>query len=375
MTKLSTKRVPPIIPKGDFNILVVGEAPGNEETAVGEAFIGKSGQLQQRYFERLHKYRGVDIGYMNLCNYQPDNNDFEHCLGTSQLQEGLDEIHDVIRTKKPNVTVAFGNWPLFFLSGNCGTKNNRPNPGSGIMLYRGSRLAMHDKFGGGKLYAAFHPSFVLRTWSWNPVFFHDIQSAVEDSGFPDLRHPTYEEYIDPPADVLHTLVQEAQQSEWISIDIETFRGGKFSCVGFAFRKRDNSGGNPKDVGVCITFQRPDLWRFAKEIWECPTPKIFQYGTYDISFMRHFYQWKVGGYYNGVGWDTYVASASIMPDFPRGLDFLASVYTRFAYYKEERKVWRQEGDMTTLWKYNIKDTVATLHIALKQMSEIKELFHG
>lgn len=103
------------------------------------------------------------------------------------------------------------------------------------------------------------------------------------------------------------------------------------------------------------------------------PKILQFATYDIPFMSRFYQWKIGGYYDGVGWDTFVASASLLPDFPRGLDFLISIHTRFPYYKSDRKVWKIVGDMNILWKYNIKDTVGTHAVAMEQMGQMKELF--
>jgi hypothetical protein len=151
------------------------------------------------------------------------------------------------------------------------------------------------------------------------------------------------------------------------VDIETFPGGRFSCIGFAYRERDS------DVGVCITLDRPDLHRYVKEVWESDTPKIFQYGTYDTAFMRFFYGWRIGGYYGGMGWDTYVAAANLLPDFPRNLGFLCSIYTRFPYYKEERKLWKEEDDMTSLWEYNVKDIVGTMHVAYAQMAEVEELY--
>ena len=63
----------------------------------------------------------------------------------------------------------------------------------------------------------------------------------------------------------------------------------------------------------------------------------------------------------------------MPEFNRGLDFLASVYTDFPFYKEDRKKWKEEGDMDILWEYNIKDVIATWIIAAKQMREMEEKF--
>ena len=363
----STQRVPYDGPK-DSKILIVGEAPGAEEVGQRKPFVGKSGELLIRYLNRVGVGR-EEVRLANLCQYRPRGNKFELLLNSLELEEGIEELRKEVENGSYNVIIALGSWPLWYLTGMCGKEKQKLAPGTGISTWRGSRLPAVEKFKGVKVFPTYHPSYVLRDWHVNPIFHTDLYHAVEDSHFPELRYPEYEEYIDPGSDQLHDLVRESLESEWTSVDIETFRGGKFSCIGWAFK----TGGIYK--GVCITYKRADLWRFAKEVWESSNRKIFQYGTYDISFMRHFYQWHINGYYNGLGWDTYVASASILPDYPRGLDFLCSIYTRFPYYKEERKVWREDGDMMTLWKYNIKDTVATLQIGEAQMEEIKQLFRN
>lgn len=388
MTKLYSTPVPYEGPEKDYKILIVGEAPGAEEIGQGRPFVGKAGQLLERYIERNGSSR-AEVRLANLCNYRPEDNKFIHCLNTPQLEEGLEKLEEEIKRNHPNVVIATGGWPMYFLTGKATKEKNKTQPGSGVLTYRGSRLPAVERFGGEsqKVFITMHPSFILRSWKMNPVFNIDLEHAVEDSHFPELNYPIYEEHIDPDRDVLYDLVHQAISSEWISIDIETFPGGRYSCVGFSFRNKvgsDSSGIRPRglslqkdnnqgDIGVCITYQRPDLARFAQDVWESSTPKIFQYGTYDINFMRHFYGWKVGGYYNNLGWDTYVASASILPDYPRGLDFLNSIYTRLPYYKTERKVWKEAGDLNILWRYNIKDCVATYQIAMTQMEEIKQLF--
>ena len=355
----------------EYDILIVGEAPGGEEAGQGRPFVGKSGQLLERYLERHLISRG-DVKLANLSKRRPGvspvSNRFELLLGTDELEEDLADLEAEIKRAKPNVIIALGGWPMYYLTGNCGKEHQKDKPGSGILTYRGSRYHALPRWGEEqKVICTFHPSYILRNWKWNPFWFIDLYSAIEDSKFPELRLPEYEEYIDPDPDVLHDLVHQTQLADWASVDIETFSGGKFSCVGWAFRYE----GVMK--GVCITYNRPDLDRFAKEVWECDVPKIFQYGTYDGPFMRNFYSWKLGGYYNKVGWDTYVASASIYPDYPRSLSFLVSVHTRMPYYKEDRKVWREKGDMNILWKYNIKDTVGTHLVAEDQMEIMGELY--
>ena len=86
-----------------------------------------------------------------------------------------------------------------------------------------------------------HPSYILRAWGMNPVFNLDIKHALEDAEYPELRAPVYEQHIDPLPDKLHDLVHEALSAEYISVDIETFPGGGFSYIGFAFRRSCSAG--------------------------------------------------------------------------------------------------------------------------------------
>jgi hypothetical protein len=281
----------------------------------------------------------------------------------------LQDLREEIERVKPNVIVTLGGWPMWYLTGESGRNQGKPVSGSGISLFRGSRLPAVEEFGGGKVLCTYHPAYIERNWEENAVFFLDLQHAVEDSQFPELRYTEYEEHIDPPTEILAELVDETLQARWTSLDIETFPGGRFSCIGWAYRRPQTQ----KFAGVCITYQRQDLWSFVKKVWEAPNPKIFQYGAFDISFMRHFWNWEAGGYFDGMGWDTYIASANLFPNFPRGLDFQCSILTRFPYYKTERKVWKERGDMTILWRYNIKDCVATYEIAEKQMELMGGLY--
>ena len=364
----TTRRVPFEGPD-KYNIMWVGEAPGREEEKEGKPFVGVSGQLLERYLNRNMLERS-DVMLANLCKYRPSkqSNDFKLLLGTEELEQGISELKTEIKRANPNVIVALGNWPMYYLTGECGLVNNKKKPGTGIGFYRGSRLFALEEFGKEqKVYCSYHPAYIKRVWGYNPIFHLDIGNIVEDSKFPELRYPEYESYIDPSRDKMYDLVNETMKAEWVSVDIETFFNNTYSCVGWAYEWE----GRLK--GVCVTFQRPDLAHYARDVWASSSPKIFQYGTYDISFMRRFYAWRVGGYYDGQGWDTYVAAASLLPDFPRALHFLTSVYTRMPYYKEEKKVWKKYGDMKILWEYNIKDTITTLLIAKEQMKGIKELF--
>ena len=352
-----------------YRLLIVGDMPGGEELGQGRPFVGSAGQLLRRYLARQGcEVPDNDVKYANLSKYRPRINHFTQLLKTDELQQGLVDLQAEVEMVRPNVIVALGDWPIYFLTGQCGRRAGKPVPGTGGRKLRGSILPAKDEFHNTKVICTLHPGYIERDWKWNPVFFMDLQKAAQDRLFPELNYPVYEEYIDPPVDIMEQLAREYTQARWNAVDIETFPGGRFSCVGWAYRRPDDS-----IVGVCVTYNRMDLWPYAKAMWENATPKIYQYGTYDVSFMQHFYGWEAGGFYDGVGWDTYVAMANLLPDFPRGLDFQTSIFTRLPYYKTERKVWKEKNDMNILWKYNIKDTVGTMLIAEEQIKLMGGLY--
>lgn len=366
-----------------YKIMCVGEAPGEWEERLGKPFVSlevaksygftiergnTAGELLERYLGRCGIVRS-NVMLANLFQYRPPYNRFEAILDDPELPVHIEELRQEIIRAKPNVIIAFGGWPLYYLTGNASKDKGKVKPGSGILTFRGSRYnCILPGCEGVKVFATMHPAFVLRAWKYNPLFHVDITHAVEDSAFPELRLPEYDEFIDPIEPRLIELIDEGNKSGLVSFDIETFPGGRASCIGFTYRHSSNLL-----RGVCVTFKAQNLWGHVRELWGNDTPKIFHYGTYDISFMKHFYGWDVGGFYDGKGWDTYIASASILPDSPRGLDFLTSIYTRMPFYKMERKVWKEKKDMNILWKYNIKDTVSTYIIAETQRTEIKEIF--
>jgi uracil-DNA glycosylase family 4 len=365
MTVFSTK-VPYEHPE-TYKIMFVGEAPGADEVSQGRPFVGRSGKLLRRYIERC-RVRQDSVCFANLCMYRPHKNLFKNLLGTRELQEGLEALAAEVSRAKPNVIVALGGWPLWYLTGKSSSTRGKPSPGHGIRFFRGSILPARDEFLSTKVVATFHPAYIERDWKWNPVFFLDLQKAVEESHSPSMPFNFYEEYIDPPIDVARSLLDECLSAEWVSVDIETFKDMRYSCVGWAWKRP-----NGNLAGLCTTYRRKDLVEISRTMWESPVRKIFQFGTFDVVFMQRFYGWEVGGYYGGEGFDTYVAAANLTPDFPRGLDFLTSIYTKFPYYKSERKVWVETGDLDILWRYNVKDCIATYEIAMKQMKSLEEFY--
>ena len=350
-----TKRVPNLWGR-DARIVLIGEAPGQREEEKGQPFVGRAGDELERPLGKHRLVRGVDYSLANLFPLRPRGNDFSLVAGRPELSESLEALKAELIKYKPNIIVALGAWPAYYLCGVC-TPWEYP---TGIFNWRGSFLPERLTGLGLKTLVTWHPAYIARVdggRKWKYIFHYDLARALADAEHNRLDYPAYESLIDPGMGELEYIVEHAiDYDDPVSFDIETFGPGQISCVGFAPRD---------DLGVCVTHENIEGLELVRKLWESPVPKVMQFGTYDVTFMRYFYGWSIGGFYDR-GWDTYTASAVLEPELPKGLDMLASVYTRMPFYKEERKQWKEEGEMSTLWEYNIKDVISTRLISGRQV---------
>lgn len=367
----------------DARIMFVGEAPGSYENATGRPFVSHSvaqeeeielrtntaGSLLERYLGRV-RIRRSEVFLTNLSKHRPSpkSNKFEILLNTNTLKEGLEELSAEIERVNPHLIVALGNWPMYFLTGSTASKGKM---GTGIMTWRGSVIpGIGDHVPaakGRKVMITLHPAFIIRPagFGWHPVFFNDIKRVPKLAESPDIKYPFYEAYVDPPnvIDIAH----EMSKSEWLTVDIETF-GNTLACVGFA---------DSAERGLCITYGASDGWEIAKGLLSSQQRKIFQYAAFDVNYMWWHYGWETVGYVptegHPGGHDTYIASANLLAELPKSLEFQTSIYTPFPYYKEDRKRWKKAGDLSILWDYNLKDVIATHWIAMEQLPELKDWY--
>jgi uracil-DNA glycosylase family 4 len=363
MSNVSEAYVPSVGPL-DAKIMIIGEAPGADEEAGGEPFIGKSGQFLERYLNRLG-FQRRDVRLSNLCHYRPRGNKFELLLGTKELNDGLAELDaEIASMTNLNLIVAVGAWPMYYTTGCTASKGKA---GTGIMSWRGSVVPGSGKLvpscEGKKVLITYHPAFIIRPqgFGFHPIFFNDLRKIKKEHTSPLLEYPKVDYYIDPVN--AHEIAEEMSRSPILTVDIETF-GSSLACVGVTDRR---------DRGLCLTCQNPDGWDLARRLLASDQPKNFQFGTFDINYLWWHYQWEVGGYLDGRGFDTFIAAANLQPEFPKGLDFLTSLYTEMPYYKEDRKVHKMTGDLDTLWRYNIKDLVAQHWIMEDMIPELEELY--
>ena len=128
----------------DPKIYILGEAPGAQEDAMGEQFVGQSGQLLRK---ELDKY-GISYRLNNTIRCRPPNNrnpekiEVECCRGY---------IEDDIAKSRPLAILGAGAFPLEW-----GIKE------SGIMKWRGKKIPVNIKGHRCWYFPILHPAYILR---------------------------------------------------------------------------------------------------------------------------------------------------------------------------------------------------------------------
>lgn len=128
----------------DANLVIIGEAPGEDEDREGRPFVGRAGQLLDRILESARIER-EDIYITNILKYRPPGNrnpkPEEITASTPLLLEQLQLI-------RPQIIGTLGNFPTQFFAG---TKD-------GITKTRGRWFDWH----GVRVFPMFHPAYLLR---------------------------------------------------------------------------------------------------------------------------------------------------------------------------------------------------------------------
>jgi DNA polymerase len=145
-------------------VVFVGEAPGADEDRQGEPFVGRAGQLLTQSLAKIGVRRDqVYIANILKCrppdNRTPRPDEMAACL--PYLLKQLDWI-------QPGRICALGNIAVQSLLGTT----------IGISRLRGR---YHD-FQGRKLFATFHPAYVLRNMTQAPTFEGDLRMVCRDAG-------------------------------------------------------------------------------------------------------------------------------------------------------------------------------------------------
>ena len=319
----------------------------------------ENGHSAMRLFRKAAALAGIDLDKIHthfICNAAFDNDSWMEVLASSYTAKAkmLDDLREKIKFAQPNIMVVVGEQALQHLTGL-----------HGIEKWRGSII--HSKVLDVKTMGVQKGSWIIRgnvQAFWYLV--NDLTRAKAQSTFPEIRTPQWSNIIGPTATEAVEFLDAVPDNEKWSFDIET-RANHLACFSVAY----------SDRAMCIPIQNPDgphfmppyeaaIYRALDRLMRRNSYLVGQNLTFDLDYMFDY-----GLEPRGIWMDTMISHAILYPEFPKGLDFLVSMYTEMPYHKAEGKISNPNITTEGLWSYNNKDTITTLWCANEIEKQLRE----
>ena len=351
----------------DANILIVGEAPGEEESRVGRPF--RPTQPAGRTLNKVLTKAGLsrqEVPIANVARERPPGNkiafffeDYKRRIPKEILIGWIDYLKKEIEEINPNIIIALGDVAMWALTGKTNITTHRG--------YITECTLVH----GVKVLPTYHPQAANydRNKLWPLVM--DIRKAVANSkysGMPDdprilITNFSRSEYIQWLQHVYH------DHKGPLAVDIETTVPtchidimGIATSSTYGVAHQIVRGGHP----IYSPEKEEEVWYWIAKVLG-KHPLIMQNGLFDacVLWYRNHILCK------NIIFDTMIAAHVCWPECPRSLAFLGSVCLNVPE-------WKSTSD-TFPTLYNAGDAVNTygIHNVLKkEIKRIKqeEVFH-
>lgn len=319
-------------------LMVVGEAPGADEDREGRPFVGASGRLLNKF---LHE-AGIERSQCyvtNVVKVRPPDNKFERLreFGLSP-QEFLPELWQEIRAVRPSCILALGKNALRYLTGRSGKNNS-------ITENRGSILPLVSAAGYEcKVVSTFHPAALLHMRGSDiddPMarlyIQADIKRAVEESNDPDFNLPRRSLMVARNSRDTWQYIERNKHKRMMSVDCEV----KYSIpvvLGIAFSPHEALAIPLLDFDSA--YHQGELCLSSRDVADS-LRTVFQYvANPEVDIIGQNFKFdhdKVeprGMRILGRIIDIMLLHATIYPEFPKSLEFQASIHTREPYWKND-----------------------------------------
>lgn len=336
-------------------LVLLGEAPGEEEEKKGVPFVGASGYLLRT---KLLPDAGLDIAdwhILNVFSDRPPNNNLDawtrnktelkrefgltpNGLGPPirnryllpEYQHHVQETRRRLAALRPDLVVGLGGVALWLLTGDAA-----------VGTYRGTFF----KTPWGQGLATYHPAAILRQYSFLPITWADLRKVslfLEGK----LPAPLRREFIVNPSFAEIGFAYSrflAMPRETLGVDIETSpKSGMMTTISFS----------TPSFGICIPIWDKETgksfwataadevraWRWIAKFAALPNPKVGQNGNYDM-------QWLLDGplaiRLANYGDDTSTLQHAMQPELPKALGTLASLYLNEPSWKQMRTSAKDE----------------------------------
>ncbi len=343
-------------------LIVLGQAPGRTEIRYKKPLVGPSGDV---FRDCIHNAK-IARGELYILNVWEDEvfTDAKGsiftkhgggCVWTKKgfTEYGLELAEPTlqrIRRSGANCILALGQQALELCSGKA----------EGIMKWRGSILRGLERVGSKKVVGTVHPAATLHgVYLWRYLIISDAKRAREESERNELILPVRDILIEPDFKQVMRWIKRCRDEKLVATDLEVVNH-QISCFSLS--------PNPHEaIVVPLTCEYGDYWDEEHEcdIWKAYAdlmhdPAVQKVNQNLLGFDAPFLMKQMRIHTRGCMDDPMIAQSVLYPEFNKGLDFIASVHTREPYWKDEGKMWKNEGgDFPTFWRYNGKDSCVAL----------------
>lgn len=343
-------------------LVMVGEAPGAREETLGIPFSGPSGSMM----DEALSFGGMDrseVYATNVVKIRPPNNKIEelHKLGHT-IEDFIPQMWDEIIAIDPNCILAVGATALKALTGLTGIQN-----------YRGSILTATKT--GHKVIPCMHPASLMheggsgevKSWKEFVYIKMDVKRAVEQSQFREIRLPQRNLHIARNSlDVYKFLDKHSDLKDPLCyIDVETYKTF-VQCVALAFNSYEAIS-IPTFSENIPSHDLVQIWRLLAEFFQdLNVKRCAQNAKFDHKRCRQLgLNWRDCYFSMDMGWHI------LYPEFPKSLQFIASMITEEPYYKDEGKEYNAKVHSIDRWyMYNAKDSAVEFECGDKILEELK-----
>lgn len=349
-----------VVPEGKLThgVLLVGEAPGEEEAEKGRPFVGASGVFLDRLISRMvdpltgTPLRREDFMVANILQCRPPENKLTKMpYEFEALRNCSTHLRNFLQKEKNNIKaiVTLGNQPLRWFTQRWGVDDLRG-------------YVWPSQW--GPVIGTYHPSYLLRgNFHLSRIVQHDIMKAIALArGERFEREKRY--LVDPTIPVFASWVEEYVQQHSTSplaFDIETPYGVKDDVL-YEGKEDDVVENDPSYNILRCSFSYKPLeavsipWvepyvGLAKRLFATPSWKLVHNQNFDVPRLH-----AAGVLFGGVVVDNMDAWHYLEPSLPMGLKWIASLLCPDMPY------WKDEAHTNPGW-YNAADSDVLLRCFL------------
>ena len=171
-------RMMSVFGKGRSKILIVGDAPGEDDDRVGRPFVGRSGKLLKDTLALMDIYIDKDCWRMNAVNCRPPH---DRSPTDQEILGCRENVFRVIREKKPRVIILLGGDAIKSI-----LKPQWKKVTAEVGKFRGYQIPCPDL--GAYICPTYHPNFVFqdvhRQSNAELFFRQDLKDAIKKTILP-----------------------------------------------------------------------------------------------------------------------------------------------------------------------------------------------